>query len=679
MKNIRHNSALLPTQYIWSAILLTLLFYAPLKAQTQPGAPLGLPGDKTNDSLQFGKSNTDDWHTSEANIKIRYNYLNSNQIHIPDTSIHIFHRKPYSQTWNVNLGNFGSPVRNLQFTPERRFGPTLGYNVFDVYRIQPDSLPFYNTTVPYTSFTYNLGSKLEQLLNVQHTQNIKPNWNFAFGYNKISSQGFFLLQRASHDGAYFSTNFESINHRYKLYSGFTYNKGIHDENGGIADTSQLADSNYNERSNIDINYANAVSGSGSAVPRSLVTNAVRDYTFQLQHGYSWGKTDTLYNTDSTKITFIYTPRIGFSHEIRLSNQQYTYKDKKPDSLRYAPIIQERFLGDGTDSVFTRQKQNTLDNSILINGFVGKKDNQARFSAGAGVRLDRFSTRFLEGAVFTDVTSNYIIGRLTKEQTEIGPWFYSASAQFYITGAAAGNSLVHITAGKVLGTLFASANVGLQQNINNPAYNYTLYINQFDTITNSFKQESVTRVYGEIYSDKHHFHLAVNNYILANYLYMNAQKLPDQFGQTIHLLQLSGQKMIRWKGIVLDNEVLFQQMSQGAPVNVPLFLAKHQLSYEKKVFRNALQIATGLEMRYHSPYYTANYSPVYNRFYYNGSYLLVNDPVYALFFNFRIKRFRAYLMLDQMQQILDKKNVLYAPGYPAPDLMIRFGFNWTLLR
>ena len=61
-------------------------------------------------------------------------------------------------------------------------------------------------------------------------------------------------------------------------------------------------------SNLDINYSNAESGSGSSVPRSLVTNVVRDYNAILHHSYSWGTTDTLYNEDSTKLSLKYTPR-----------------------------------------------------------------------------------------------------------------------------------------------------------------------------------------------------------------------------------------------------------------------------------------------------------------------------------------------------------------------------------
>lgn len=663
-----------------ACILFTLwLSVGSLYAQQQPGAPLGLPGERQQDSLAFDKSNTDEWHEDNINVKVRYKYLHSEKNLQPDSTIHTFHRRKFLQPWITDLGNYGSPARNLMFTPEDRFGPTLGYNVMNIYHTQPDSLQFYNTTVPYSVFSFNLGSKLEQKLEILHTQNIKPNWNIAVEYNRMSSEGFFLLQRNVHDAGSVTTNYQSVNRRYKLKAGLIYNKSVQDENGGIIDETQLTEDDFNERSTMPINYANAEAPSGSTIPRSLVTNSIRDYHIVLQHGYSWGKTDSLYNDDSTKVSIKYTPRFGISHHFRHSNKQYTFKDMRPDSLRYAPFFARGFAGDGSDSVFTRQKQNTFDNSVLLNGFIGPEDKQLQFSAGAGIRVDNFSTRFHIDAQFYNITSNYLTGQIRKEAIEPGEWFYSANAKFYLTGAAAGNSLLQVSAGKELGN-WAIAEAGIQQNINNPAYNYTTYINQYDTIANNFGKESITQAHVRFGSSKYNFNATARSYLISNYLYMNQNQLPGQYATAFNITQLSLQKSFRWRGIVLDNELLYQQVPATAPVNIPLLMGRHQLSFEGKIFGNALQIATGVQMRYHSPYETAAYSPLFHRYYYNTTYLLSNDPAWAVFFNFRIKRFRSYLMLDQVQQLFgDNKNLINAPGYPAQNAMIRFGFNWTLLR
>src|SRR5690606_37207411 len=222
-KAISHKALFLTLLYRACAAFAFLLAATATYAQQQPGAPLGLPGDKQTDSLQFDKSNTDEWSDEDANVKTRYKYLHSEKIFQPDSSIHTFHRRRHLQPWYSDLGNYGTAARNLMFTPEYRFGPTLGYNVLDIYHIQPDSLKFYNTTAPYSMFSYNLGSKLEQKVELVHTQNIKPNWNFAVEYNRISSEGFFHLQRTVHDMGSCSTNYQRVSREYKLKAGLVCN------------------------------------------------------------------------------------------------------------------------------------------------------------------------------------------------------------------------------------------------------------------------------------------------------------------------------------------------------------------------------------------------------------------------------------------------------------------------
>lgn len=654
-------------------IVLTCIGTA--QAQNQPGAPLGLPGEKKEDSTAFKKSNTDDW--GNVDVKVQYKYLHSKKIYTPDTSIHTFHRKAFSQPWYIDLGNFGTPMRNLMFTPDNRLGPTLGYHAFDVYRMDIDSLHYYNTTAPYSLFSFNLGSKLEQKAHILHTQNIKPNWNVAAGYTKVVSEGYFLLQRTNQDHGMFSTNYESVNRRYKLNAGVTYNKMQQDENGGIVDTSQLTNPDFNDRSTIDIVFANAGASAQTNIPRSLVTNVLRDYNILVNQSYAWGKTDTLYNEDSTSMNLLFTPRFSISHQLKITNKQLTYKDLAPDSLRYDQFFQYSLDSD-SDSVYCRQKHNMIDNQVLLNGFLGRRDKQLQFSTGIGMRVDQFSTRNGIVTFTTNSVSNYIVGRLQKEALEEGEWFYNADAVFFITGIASGNSLIKATVGKELGNRLGTLEAGVQQNINNAPYNYTNYYSNFDTILNSFNKESITRIFADVKSDRFKLRFGASSYLISNYLYMNMQQLADQYAPAFNITQVWLQKMFTWRGVVFDNEVLYQQSTAGAPVNIPQLLGRHQLSYERYIFKKALKVAVGVEARYHSKYNSAQYSPIYNRFYYQDTLQVSNMPAASVFFNFKIKRFRAYLMLDQGQQFF-YPNLLTAPGYPAQNAMIRFGFNWIMLK
>jgi len=615
------------------------------------------------------KTNTDTW--SEEGADIYYTRYGSEKKLYPDTAIHTFHRRPFSQPWYRDLGNLGSPSRNLVFTPENPAGLSLGYHTFDVYRFKADSLPFYNTTKPYSAFTYQLGSKLEQTAQILHTQNIKPWWNFAFCYRKINSAGYYFAQRNNHDNAWVSSNYQSPNQQYTLNIALAYNKEQHDENGGILSDSFLNNASYSDRKSIPV----AFQASDYSTTRSPVTTIQRDFTLLLNHSYTWGIRDTTYNEDSTQYSLKLTPRFRLSHRMELSSQRYQYKDLRPDSLRYDPFFQQTLLP--TDSVYTQQDWTYFDNRFIINGLLGKSDNPFLFNAGIGNRIDQFKTSYATGVSTDNIVSNYLTGEIRKDAIKEKQWQINANAKLFITGSAAGNFELNGSIGKDLGKHLGTITIGARQQLNNAPYSYTLYRNAYWTRANDFNKESTTSLFATLDNEQYHLSAGVRNYLISNYLYFNEQQLPAQFGSAFSISQIWLRKLFRVGIVTLDNELMFQQSTNDAPVNIPQLLGRHQLAIETHIFKKKLQISTGIEVRYHTGYNPAGYSPFFNRFYYQSSSAISDQTEASVFFNFKIKRFRAYIMADQLQQPLNS-NLLIAPGYTGQNLMIRFGFSWILV-
>src|SRR5690606_4736878 len=116
---------------------------------------------------------------------------------------------------------------------------------------------------------------------------------------------------------------------------------------------------------------------------------------------------------------------------------------------------------------------------------------------------------------------------------------------------------------------------------------------------------------------------------------------------------------------------------NAPVNLPALMLRHQIRIETPMFKKALQFSTGIEMRYHTAYHADGYTPYFNQFYYQNTYLVNNRPEFMSFFNFKVRRFRAFVIGDQLQQLI-WTNVINAPGYPGPNALFRFGFSWVLI-
>lgn len=668
MKNklSRLNSA---TRCFVVLFALLLLLVNNTRAQLPTGSSRSNNFGNANDSAGK-KTNTEEWENENATIYYTQAF-SSVKLH-PDTTIHSIHRRPFSQPWYRDLGNLGSPTMNLMFTPQNPVGLSLGYHSFDAMRFTIDSLKYYNTTKPYSDFTYNLGSKLEQVAQIFHTQNIKPYWNMAVNYRKINSPGYYFIQRNNHDNFFLSTNYKSPSLQYELYAGVTYNKQQHDENGGILADTFFNNEQYNDRKSIPVNF---YTSSFNSSLRSPVTTLQRDFTVMIEQAYSWGRKDTTYNEDSTQYDIQLTPRFRINHKAEMGLHRYLFKDLRPDSLRYDDFFQVKF--GSTDSVYMRQEWFFVDNRFLINGLLGKSSNQILFNAGVGNRVDQFVTHYILGKNEDNVLSNYLIGSLRKEANKPGQWAFAAQTQLFVTGAAAGNFLLDATVSKDLGERWGTIKIGAKQQLNNAPYNFTVYQNQYWLRSNSFDKESSTKIFASIYSARYKLSAGANNYLMSNYLYFDANQKPAQSATAFSLSQFWVRKMFRLGRFTIDNELLYQQQTNAAPVNVPQIIGRHQFAIETAIFKKQLKIATGIEVRYHSAYYANGYSPLFNQFYVQNTRRIANAPDGSIFFNFNIKRFRSYIMVDQAQQFFNS-NLEITKGYHAQNAMLRFGFSWVMV-
>jgi outer membrane protein assembly factor BamA len=99
----------------------------------------------------------------------------------------------------------------------------------------------------------------------------------------------------------------------------------------------------------------------------------------------------------------------------------------------------------------------------------------------------------------------------------------------------------------------------------------------------------------------------------------------------------------------------------------------------------MNYSIGLELRYHTPYKPANYSPFTGQFFYQNEYTISNRPQVNGFFNFRIKRFSAFIRAENLNTFGTNtgspgftKNNYNAPYYPDKGFWFRLGIWWTFI-
>jgi hypothetical protein len=133
------------------------------------------------------------------------------------------------------------------------------------------------------------------------------------------------------------------------------------------------------------------------------------------------------------------------------------------------------------------------------------------------------------------------------------------------------------------------------------------------------------------------------------------------------------------------DVYVQRKIGNAPVNLPLIFTRNRLGYEGNLGFKNLDIAFGMEARYHTPSDADGYSPVLGQFSYQDS-VRINNPMpdIAGYVHFRIKSFKLYFRAENLNsaQVNDgfgfTRNNFAAPGYAYPGLQLRWGIYWSFV-
>ena len=243
-----------------------------------------------------------------------------------DSSVTDFSKRFPVPATNIYLGNLGNASRSLLFSPNLISGFDPGFHAFDIYKIKLENVRFFNTTRPYSEINYMLGSRVEQMIELMHTQNIKPNWNFAFKYRLINSPGYFKNQKTNHNNYLFNSWFQSRSKRYNNYFVIMSNRLQSAESGGILqDEDYLGDPVFKDRFNIRT-YIGGDPQFGRNFFSTIITtgNKYSEFTTLLRQQIDFGRKDSLV-TDSTVVPLFY-PSLRFEHNIQFDVYKYRFQD-----------------------------------------------------------------------------------------------------------------------------------------------------------------------------------------------------------------------------------------------------------------------------------------------------------------------------------------------------------------
>ena len=596
--------------------------------------------------------------------------INGNEYVTIDTSLHNFHVYDPALQADFNyrtIGNIGLAAYPVFFQPYKNFGFDLGYNAFDLYRLNRDNIRKYKTPTPFTEFNLMIGPKREQLVNVYHSQTIKNRFSFNFEYNRVAGTGIFRNQRSGNNNFAVNTFYITKKQRYSIGALFVYDNVTAAENGGFSVEQLLyKDTTILDKEIYPITLANA-------------QTEIRDRDISINQQLAFGKTITKQLNDTISITEL-APVFKIYHSIGFNTSKLNYLDKSPDSLYYGNFF-TRDVNDTlgtTDSIFNAVSQQQFYNTAgIILQFVDSHDSsEVKYKnflvdlnlTHSVISIKNFNKNFnLQNLNFSGTLSNH--------PTSKSNFIYSGKAALSFISYNAGDLLLEAKAG-YRSTKAGRVEAVVSQQLYEPSWVHQNFIIRDFSWNNNFKKVNQFSLGLDYSLPKYHVLLSGRLCNITNLLYFDESQLSQQYTGNTQAWVLSAVKNFRLKGFGLDNMVRLQFFSGNDLIRMPQSWLRHSAFVEGKLFKGALQSRFGIDMTYSTNYFANGYFPLTGQFFLQNTQSTKFYPVFDVWFSFKIKTFRIFLKMDHVNEGLFKQpNYYNFYNYAGMQRAFRIGLSW----
>ena len=651
------------------------LAQVPIRGMPRMGGGGGITRQGGGDSLQFEKRDF-----SQDSVTVIYRYLDTARYSRLDTTISDFFQRVPLKPEYVHLGNNGNPVRPILFQPNQRTGWDAGFHAFDPFAFTLAESRFMNTTKPFTELTYLIGSKLEQQVGVLHTQNIRPDWNFAVQYRLVNSPGAYNSQNTNHSNIRFNTQYTSKDRRYNAFL-IALSNGLQSAlNGGIENDSFVVSSNSaytRDRFNIPTRLADSVFSTRNFFSVKLQTGSRNTHAgFLLRQQYDLGRKDSVVTDSSVQRFFL--PRLRLEHTVQYNTHRFTYLDIQAgtDNLYY----RRRYgLASVPDTLQYTDRWKELSNDFSLVQFPDPKNPLQFLKAGVELRNHRALLGTRDEA-FQDLS---VHGEY-RNRTRNRKWDMLLHGRFHAAGRYAGDYSVLARLRTELSKRIGSLELAFR-NVNRTPSAVFSGLTSFPVATaTSLNRENSTQVTALLDLPAIRTRLQADYLLMSNFTYFKGFREWDQEQAVFNMLRLGVSKefVLRksWKWYL---DFYVQLTPEDAPLNLPLIYTRNRFAYEGRLFRN-LNLSTGFDIRYLSPYKADDFSPVLGQFFLQDDQRIAMLPDVAAYLNFRVRNFTAFVRLENLNTLSFRKGFGFknanfaAPSYPTQDLHLRLGVFWQFV-
>ena len=546
-----------------------------------------------------------------------------------------------------HLGNLGSAHHSILFRNEEVKELRLGYKQFDAYMFRAEKHQFFKLESAFTDVAYTQGGAQEDAyFKAQFSRNFTDGIQLSLNYGKINHQGIYNHQKGVNTNLSIGLWYQSPNRKLNTFFTFASNVFTQEDNGGIQS---------------DTSFGGEFTEIRTAIPVQTTTANTRfqDIEYSLVNQVNlFGENDSLLNK---RTTFA-------EHKISFSNRFFKAIEDTPNSDSGTAYYGEFLTDDRGLRHFV--KMNSMENGLFFKTFkIRDKQSVEHLFIGATLFTHKVDQEplnynrtdlFLEGEVYKKF--NRLID--IKAKAHIG--LLDRTGDFLLKGS------LGFQTGKI-GKLTANLRI---QNYSPSILESSLFISQTEAWSNTFNKSFETYLKANYFLEKFQLNASFEQYLISNYIFYNQDRVPEQSDQDTRVSILSVSKNFKLWNFHLDNTLSFQSIS-GDNVRLPSFHTRHSAYYQGRIFRKVLLLQLGFTLRTFQSYQAPTYFPIIGSFH-QQDVAVPFYPYVNAFANFKIgKSFRAFLIMENFNNLFSNDIYYTSYFYPMFDATLRFGFKWRL--
>ncbi len=546
----------------------------------------------------------------------------------------------------IYLGNLGTATKSIAFQDPMGWGFDMGRHSFDPYLKQIDDLKFYRTLSPYTRLYYIWNRKKEQLFQFEFSQNIGPRFNYAVNFTRMVSVGDYGRQETDHLNYDANIWYTSKNRRYQVFAAVINSSLVIQENGGIK-----SDSIFRVTSNLNSEF--------EPVYLNNASNRISDKQYFLKQTYAFGKKDTL-KLDTMKIERI-RPSWRIFNEIRVNNRKDEFRETPLDSGVYSNIYKDSTTTNDYYSLKHFQTRLGVENYRA-----SKKSNRMNSKSLYG-RLDAIdyqNSNLLSISVFAE----HLLQLSTRTE-------WSINIQQGIVGDYSDNTLLQTKLNYY--SKNDSSKVSIAYLYSNRDADFTskeLVSNHYIWYNYSFNDVKHSVIKLNYTNDKRKFYVGISLGNVANKVYYDTTLTARQLSK-YQYAQLQLQKNFQFNWLHITNQITVQGNTEQDIVRMPLVHTYQSIFLQSNVFKKAMNIRTGFDVRYYTKTESFDYNAATSQFYLSNK-SIGDYPIIDFFLTASLKRAVLMMKIDHLNQGFWNKGYYMVDGYPLPDRVLKIGLRWA---